>query len=189
MEPPHARSERGSRGQPAFEICLVIEIVQRRQQGDRTATLQQGREQALQGVTSAPSHPRQLDIDGPTEGQQIEAAVGCRANHDPVWIAGEKSQGFLKVALRQLRAVGADNHDRSVLGAFPELLDGALETLAKRPSRLFDLLHIGGQGERPGSRHPALASGGASRVEDGFQASLVEQPLGTLQPLGQQPAA
>jgi hypothetical protein len=172
-----------------FEICLVIEIIQRRQQGDRAATLQQGRQQALQGVTAAPSHPSQLDIDGPTEGQQIEAAVGCRANHYPVWIAGEKSQGFQEVALGQLGAVGADNYDRSIPGALPELLDGALETLAKRPSSLFDLLHIGGQGERPGSRHPALASGGASRVEDGFQASLVEQPFGTLQPSGQQPAA
>ena len=126
--------------QPSFEIVRGVEICERFEKGDRAPALLQSRQQALQCVLPAPADTGQLGIDRAVEGQEIKAAIGCRADHDAVWIVGEMAQGLTQMIHRELWAVGPYDDRRPASGVRLDRPDGALETLSERSASLLDLL-------------------------------------------------
>ena len=184
-----SRASRNLGRQPSFEIGPGVEIRERFEKGERAPTLVQSQEQALHSVFSAPGDTGQLGIDRAIEGQEIKAAIGCWADHNAVGIVGEMAQGRAQMIHRELGAVRPNDDRRLPSGLRLDGPDGALESLSKGPACLFDLLRARGQVERRWCRHSAITSSRTPCGENRFQALLVEPPLGTLQPRGQQAAA
>ena len=156
----------------------MVEVGTRRKADELATVAAQSSLQGVEGPTAAPPDLPQQLAQGAGGGEEIEAAIGGRADDDPSRIFLEQSAGAPEQVEVEVGNVRAHHHHRAALRQ--GLVEGEAESGPKAVAALETEAHIVGELERDRCRHFEAVAGATTGFQDGIETGAMETALETL---------
>src|SRR6185295_15680965 len=167
-ERPERQLDRGSVGQPGFEIRAGVQVAKRLEADHRAAEAGERPFESNESVAPAPAGGRTEVRDRPGRRDQIETAVRARAQNDPIWVRAQQLDRASEVLRPEAGNVGGgDQQDRG--SARERTAGGGLDAGAEIGAALGYVRDGGPEVERSGRADRERATGDFSREESGVE--------------------